>query len=117
MISFYYISYMYFLMLILVFFLSWLSYTWLGEEKANLSAFRTFVRIALVFVFFFLFCFFLTVSSSSWCLGRAVASNCDNPWIFLLPFFVLVRKKKKKKKKRCTLHKNKNRILNKKLNK
>ena len=50
----------------------------LGEERANLSAFRTFVRFALVW-----FC----VSSSSWCLGRAAVCDCGTPWTFLLLFF------------------------------
>ena len=30
---------------------------------------------------------FLSVSSSSWCLGRAAICNCDTPWTSLLPFF------------------------------
>ena len=50
--------------------------TSLGEERANLSAFRTFVRFALVW----------SVSSSSWCLGRAAVCDCGTPWTFLLPF-------------------------------
>ena len=50
--------------------------TSLGEEKTYLSAFRTFVRFALV----------LSVSSSSWCLGRAAVCDCDISWAFLLPF-------------------------------
>ena len=52
--------------------------TSLGEERANLGAFRTFVR--------FVACLVLSVSSSSWCLGRAAACDCGTPWIFLLPF-------------------------------
>ena len=51
-----------------------------GEERANLSAFRTFVRFALIW--------FLSVSSSSWCLGRAAACDCGTPWTFLLSFFL-----------------------------
>ena len=47
----------------------------LGEERANLSAFRTFVRFAL-----------LSVSSSSWCLGRAAVCDYGTHWTFLLPF-------------------------------
>ena len=31
----------------------------------------------------------LSVSSSSWCLGRAAACDYGTPWTFLLPFFVL----------------------------
>ena len=51
--------------------------TSLGKERANLRAFRTFVRFA--FVWF--------VSSFSWCLGRAAVCDCGTPWSFLLPFF------------------------------
>ena len=29
----------------------------------------------------------LSVSSSSWCLGRAAVCDCDTPWTFLLPLF------------------------------
>ena len=46
--------------------------TSLEEERANLSAFRTFVR---------------SVSSSSWGLGRAAVCDCGTPWTFLLLFF------------------------------
>ena len=28
----------------------------------------------------------LSVSSSSWCLGRAVVCDCGTPWTFLLPY-------------------------------
>ena len=52
--------------------------TSLGEERANRSAFRTFVRFA---------CLDLSVSSSSWGLGRAAVCDCGTPWTFLLPFF------------------------------
>ena len=48
--------------------------TLLGEERANLSAFRTFVRFALVW-----FCLF------PWCLERVVACDCGTPWTFLSP--------------------------------
>ena len=30
--------------------------------------------------------FGLSVSSSSWCLGRAAACDCGTPWTFILPF-------------------------------
>ena len=98
--------------------------TSLGEERANLSAFPTFVWFALVwfclfplplgvwelrFVIvalpgrfsypFFFWCFsnvcsicaclILSVSSSSWCLGRAAVCDCGTPLTFLLPFLVL----------------------------
>ena len=50
--------------------------TSLGEERANLSAFRTFVR-------------FLLVSSSSWGLGRAAVCDCGHSLDFSLTFFYL----------------------------
>ena len=47
----------------------------LGEERANLSVFRTFVRFAL--------CLVVSVSSSFWCLGRAATCNCGtDPGLF-----------------------------------
>ena len=49
-----------------------------GEERANLSVFRTFSSTCA--------CLVLSVSSSSWCLGRTAACNCGTPWTFLLPF-------------------------------
>ena len=52
--------------------------TSLGEERANLSAFHTFVRFVFVWI-----CW---VSSSSWGLGRAAV--CGTPWTFLLPFLL-----------------------------
>ena len=51
--------------------------TSLGVERANLSAFRTFVRFALVW----------SVSASSWCLSWAAVCDCGTSWTFLLPFF------------------------------
>ena len=36
------------------------------------------------------FCLDLSVSSSSWGLGRAAVCDCDTPWTFLLPFFTLL---------------------------
>ena len=103
---------------ILVFFSPFsIAITSLGEERANLSAFRTFVRFVLVwfhrfplplgvwkglrfvivalpglfsYLFFFFFFFvcslFLSVFSSSWCLGRAAVCDCGTPLTFLLPF-------------------------------
>ena len=50
-----------------------------GVERANLSAFRTFVRFALVW--------FFSVFSSSWCLVRAAACDCGTSWTFFLPLF------------------------------
>ena len=71
--------------LVLVFFspLS-IAITSLGEERANLNAFRTFVRFVL--------CAYLDLSvfSSSWGLGRAVVCDCGTPWTFLLPFLCQV---------------------------
>ena len=34
-------------------------------------------------------CLVLSVSSSSWCLGRAAVYDCGIPWPFLLPVFTL----------------------------
>ena len=64
---------------VLAFFSSfYIAITWLAEERANLSAFHTFVRLALTW-----FCL------SSRCLGRAVAYNCGTLWTFLLPLFII----------------------------
>ena len=43
------------------------------RERANLSAFRTFVRFAICV------CLVISVFSSSWCLGKAVACDCGTP--------------------------------------
>ena len=32
----------------------------------------------------------LSISSSSWCLGRAAVCDYGTPWTFLLPFFRFV---------------------------
>ena len=48
--------------------------TSLGEKRANLSAFRTFVRFVLVWIVGFLFL-----------LGSG--KGCGTPWTFLLPYF------------------------------
>ena len=53
--------------------------TSLGEERANLSAFRTFVRFVLVWI-----CRFRFPRG----LGRAAVCDCGTPWTFLLPFFL-----------------------------
>ena len=67
---------------ILVFFsLFSIAITLLREERANISAFRMFVQFALVLV--------LSVSFSSWCLGRVAVCDCGTPWTCLLPFFLL----------------------------
>ena len=50
----------------------------LGEERANLSAFRTFVRFVLVWI-----CRF-PLSLGVW--KKAAVCDCGTPWIFLLPF-------------------------------
>ena len=55
--------------------------TSLGEERTNLSAFRMFVLICA--------CLDFSVSSSSWCLGRAAVCDCGTPWTFLLPILRL----------------------------
>ena len=55
--------------------------TSLGEERANLSAFRTFVRFALVW-----FCLFPLPLGV---LEGLRACDCGTPWTFLLPFFLI----------------------------
>ena len=47
------------------------------------SSFSASGRLCLVYIFFMR----LSVSSSSWCLGRAAVCDCGTPWMFLLPFF------------------------------
>ena len=65
---------------VLVFFSSFsIAITLLGEERTNLSAFRTFVRFVLVWI--------CRVSSSSWGLERAAVCDRGTPWTFLLIFF------------------------------
>ena len=36
-------------------------------------------------------CLDLSVSSSSWCPGRAAVCDCGTPWTFLLPFFFFLK--------------------------
>ena len=43
----------------------------LGDERANLNVFRTFLRFCV--------CLDLSVFSSSWCLGRAAVCDCGTP--------------------------------------
>ena len=70
---------------VLVFFSSFsIEITSLGEERANLSAFRTFVRFS--YVCSICACLVLSVSSSSWCLGRGAVCDCGTPWTFSNPF-------------------------------
>ena len=59
--------------------------TSLGEERE---------LILMLFVCFFSICacLDLSVSSSSWCLGRAAVCDCGTPWTFLLPFFKEINK-------------------------
>ena len=65
---------------VLVFFSPFsIAITSFGEERANLSAFRTFLSMFA--------CLDLSVSSSFWCLGIAAVCDCGTPWTFLLPFF------------------------------
>ena len=52
----------------------------LGKRELNLSAFHVCSICA---------CLDLSVSSSSWCLGRAVVCDCGTPWNFLVPFFII----------------------------
>ena len=45
--------------------------------------------ILVLFVRLFNLCLFgLSVSSSSWCLGRPAVCDCGTPWTFLLSFFL-----------------------------
>ena len=67
----------YFVILLCVFQSFSIAITSLGEERANLSTFCTFVRFGLV-----CFCLFL-LSLGVW----AAVSDCGTPWTFLLPFF------------------------------
>ena len=53
--------------------------TSLGEERELI--------LVLLVVCSIYACLDLSVFSSSWCLGRAAASDCGTPWTFLLPFF------------------------------
>ena len=54
--------------------------TSLREERANLSAFLYVCSICA--------CLDMSVSSSSWGLGRAAVCDCGTPWTFLVPFFL-----------------------------
>ena len=66
---------------VLVFFSPFsIAITSLGEERANLSAFHTFVRFVLVWI-----CRF-PLPLGVWEL-RAAVCDCGTPWTFLLPFF------------------------------
>ena len=51
--------------------------TSLGAERANLSAFRTFVRFVLVWIFRF------PLPLGVW---EGLVCDCATPWTFLLPF-------------------------------
>ena len=65
---------------VLVFFSPFsIAITSLGEERASLGAFRTFVRFCAYLV--------LSASSSSWGLGWAAVCDCGTPWTFIIPFF------------------------------
>ena len=49
--------------------------------------------ILVLFVRLFGLCLFrLSVSSSSWGLGRAAVCDCGTPWTFLLLFFAVLRR-------------------------
>ena len=68
---------------VLVFFSPFsIAITSLGEERANLSAFLYVCSICA--------CLDLSVSLSSWCLGRAAVCDCGTPWTFLLFFLVIL---------------------------
>ena len=64
---------------VLVFFSPFsIAITLIGEDRASFGAFRIYSICA---------CLILSVSSSSWRLGRAAVCDCGTPWTFLLPFF------------------------------
>ena len=66
--------------IVLVFFSPFsIAITSLGEERANLSVFSYVCSICA--------CLGLSVSSSSWCMGRAAVCYCGTPSTFLLAFF------------------------------
>ena len=66
---------------VLVFFSPFsIAVTSLGEERANLSAFHVCSICA---------CLVLSVSSSSWCLGKAAACDSGTPWSSFYTFFGL----------------------------
>ena len=66
---------------VLVFFSPFsIAITSLGEGRANLSAFSYVCSVCT--------CLDLSVSSSSWGLGRAAVCDCGTPWTFLLPFLL-----------------------------
>ena len=65
---------------VLVFFSPFsIAITSLEEERASLKCFS---YVCSIFA-----CLVLSVSSTSWCLERAVVCDCGIPWTFLLPFF------------------------------
>ena len=54
--------------------------SWLRREKLSL-------QYAIRLVCSVCACLDLSVSSSSWGLGRAAVCDCGTPWTFILPFF------------------------------
>ena len=65
---------------VLVFFSPFsIAITSFGEKRAILSAFSYICSVSA--------CLDLSVSSSSWGLGRAAVCDCGTPWAFLLPFY------------------------------
>ena len=76
---------------VLVFFSPFsIAITSLGEERASIGGFRTFVRLAIVW-----FCLFpLPLGAGgggggAGGRGGAAVCDCGTPWTFLLPFFNL----------------------------
>ena len=68
---------------VLVFFSPFsIAITSLREERANLKCFSYVCSVCA--------CLDLSVSSSSWGLGRAAVCDCGTPWTFLLPFLMLI---------------------------
>ena len=69
---------------VLVFFSPFsIAITSLGEERANLKCFSYICLICA--------CLVLSLSSSSWLLGRAAVCDCGTPWTFLLPLFLSIQ--------------------------
>ena len=59
--------------------------------------------ILVLFVRLIELCLFdLSVSSSSWCLGRAAVCDCGTLWTFLLPFFSSYSLLKKKSRRQMS---------------
>ena len=45
--------------------------------------------VLFIYLFILFACLVISISSSSWFLGRAAVCDCSTPWTFLLPLFSL----------------------------